>query len=58
MEKKERLELVKKILIDNGIEMSVGACGCCSSPWVTFIYKGEEILNDKDEDCSFDTEDN
>jgi hypothetical protein len=26
--------------------MSVGACGCCASPWITFIYKGEVILDD------------
>jgi hypothetical protein len=57
MEKKERLELVKKILKDNGIEMSVEGCGCCDSPCVTFIYKGEEILNDEGH-CSFNTKDN
>ena len=56
MTKEEKLELVKNILKDNHIEMSVGGCGCCQSPWVSFTYKGEEILDEED-NCSFDTKD-
>jgi hypothetical protein len=43
------------ILKSHGIEMVVGGCGCCASPWVTFKYKGETIVED---DCNagFDTE--
>lgn len=36
------------ILKEHQISMSVGGCGCCGSPDVTFSYKGEEIL---DADC-------
>ncbi len=44
-----------EILKSHGIEMSVGACGCCSSPWVTFKYKGETIIEDS-EWAGFNTE--
>lgn len=51
-EKKER---VKAILKEHGIEMAVGSCGCCGSPWVTFKYEGETIL-DYEDNCGFNTE--
>lgn len=55
MNKQEQIEKMKKILKENGIEMQVSGCGCCGSPWVTFKYKGEEIIDDE-RDCEFDTE--
>jgi len=45
---------MKRILKECGIRMSVGACGCCDSPWVRFEYKGVEVLPNS-EDCNFDT---
>lgn len=51
------IELMIEILKKHNIEMSVGGCGCCHSPWVTFVYEGKVIVNDK-EDASFDTRDN
>lgn len=53
-ERQAKLDAVKNALRDAGIEMSVGACGCCSSPWVTFIHDGEVILEDE-ERFEFDT---
>lgn len=50
------IERMKKILESHGIEMSVGGCGCCGSPWVTFMYKGEVIIDDDNcYDVSFKT---
>lgn len=41
------------ILESHGIRMSVGSCGCCSSPWIRFEYKGKSIVesipNDDDD---------
>lgn len=47
-------ERVIAILKSHGIEMKVGGCGCCGSPWVTFKYNGETIFDDSNAD--FDTE--
>ncbi len=38
---------MKEILKGHDIAMTVWACGCCSSPQVTFTYKGETILDDE-----------
>jgi len=51
----ERIKKVKEILKANDIEMSVGGCGCCGSPFVSFSYKGEVIVEEED-DFNFDTE--
>ena len=37
-------EKIKEILAEHGIELLVGGCGCCGSPWMQFRYKGEVIL--------------
>ena len=53
MDWKERDIAVRKaeaILRSYGIEMKVGACGCCRSPWITFKHKGEVILDDAEFD--------
>lgn len=42
------------ILKEHQISMGVSGCGCCSSPSVTFSYKGELIIDAGD--CSFDTD--
>ncbi len=60
MSKKDNPELeaavtrIRNILISHDIEMGVGGCCCCGSPWVTFKYKGETILDCQD-DCPFST---
>jgi hypothetical protein len=51
-EKKAAITKVKDILASYGIDMEVGACGCCRSPWVTFIHNGETILDDET-GCNF-----
>ena len=50
-EKEENIAKVKAILKENNIEMDIGGCGCCDSPWVTFKHNGEEILDE--DDCNF-----
>lgn len=47
-------ERMVEILKSHGIEMKVGGCGCCGSPWVTFEYKGETIFDD--DNAYFDTD--
>lgn len=44
-----------EILKSHGIEMKVGGCGCCDSPWVTFKYLGETIFDDDEGGSAFDT---
>ncbi len=51
---KEIQEMIK-ILENLYIEMKVGGCGCCNSPWITFIYKGKVIVNNE-QNASFCTE--
>jgi len=46
-EVEERIESIKEILKEHEIEMNVGGCGCCGSPWVSFSYKGDVILDDE-----------
>ncbi len=50
--REDDLERMKKILNEHGIKMSVGGCGCCGSPWVSFEYKGE-VLFDGEEQLTF-----
>jgi hypothetical protein len=45
--KQEAIARVHDILTQHGIEMVVGGCGCCGSPWVEFTYNGETILDDE-----------
>ncbi len=45
------------ILKSHGIDMCVGGCGCCGSPWVTFKYNGEIIFDVEDSYAGFNTED-
>ena len=40
----EQIKKVKEILKDNDIDMSVGGCGCCGSPFVSFSYKWVVIV--------------
>lgn len=50
----KNIQEVEGILRSLGIEMKVGACGCCDSPWVTFKYKGRLILDNVTR-CNLDT---
>jgi len=51
--KEQKIEQVKKILADHGIKMSVSACGCCDSPWVSFEYDGL-VIADSEHDFNFE----
>lgn len=55
MNEQKQIEKMKKILVENGIEMKVQGCGCCGSPWVSFSYKGRKIIKDMS-DCVFNTQ--
>ena len=35
-------------LAKRGIRVSIGGCGCCSSPWVTILIDDEEVFNEDD----------
>ena len=47
-DKDDGMKRMINILKEHGIEMSVGGCGCCGSPWVTFKYNGDIIFDDDD----------
>ncbi len=38
-----------KLLRQRGIEISVGGCGCCGSPWVSIRIDGELVVDNVDE---------
>ena len=44
-EREEEIEKLKSILEPLGIEMNIWGCGCCGSPEVKIVYKGEVIIN-------------
>ena len=46
MDKEAIKEKVKEILLSHGIKMTIGGCGCCGSPWVSFVYNGQTICDD------------
>ena len=46
-----RIEEMKAILRIHNIEMAVGGCGCCGSPWISFRYEGKTII--EDDECEF-----
>lgn len=49
----ERCQKIKELLEPLGLKMSVGACGCCDSPWVKIEFKGEVVFDQ--ENASFST---
>ena len=51
--KAEKIETLKRILREVGIEMQVNGCGCCGSPYVHFEFNGDEVISD--DDVIFDT---
>ena len=40
------IDRMESILRSQGIRMKIGGCSCCESPWITFEYEGETIIND------------
>jgi hypothetical protein len=40
----EQRARLREILAEHGIELEIGSCGCCMSPWVFVSYKGEPIV--------------
>jgi hypothetical protein len=52
-EKEKKIERVKEILREHDIKIDVGGCGCCGSPFFSFEYKGEKIIDDEDY-CNID----
>lgn len=43
----EAVEKMKEILKEHGIKIEIDGCGCCGSPWVSFEYKGERIIENE-----------
>lgn len=46
MKNKKTLEEVVAILKERGIELTLGGCGCCESPWFSVTIDGEEVYDD------------
>ena len=44
-EREEEIEKLKSILEPLGIEMNIWGCGCCGSPEVKIVYKGDVIVD-------------
>ena len=40
------IDRMESILRSHRIRMKIGGCSCCESPWITFEYEGETIIND------------
>ena len=40
--------IMRRILDQYGIKLSIRGCGCCGSPTVSFEHNGEVILDDED----------
>ena len=57
MTRGEAYKKMQEILREHGIELSIDACGCCDSPWVSFKYKDFEIDLEGDFGFSTDTTD-
>lgn len=53
-EKTDKLKEMIAILKSHGIEMKVGGCGCCGSPWVKFECNGKLVFDD--DLAEFDTQ--
>lgn len=43
----EKAKAVAK-LKELGVELHIGACGCCDSPWVTLKVNGETLVDNAD----------
>lgn len=49
-EERRRVKLqTVEILRNYGMELHIGSCGYCNSPWITFKHNGGIIVNEMDE---------
>lgn len=42
-------EKMIEILKQHNIKIEIGGCGCCGSPWVSFEYNGEKIVENEND---------
>ncbi len=43
--KEDGILKLKELLSRQGIEINIGGCGCCDSPWISVWHNGEVVLD-------------
>lgn len=43
----DAVKKIEEILKEHDIKIEINGCGCCGSPWVSFEYKGERIIDNE-----------